>query len=309
VDYGRGRLRDFLAGYALPRDPGAAYEYSNLGFGLLGQALAGHAHEDYGRLLQHRILEPLAMRSTGTVLTPALRRRLVPGHDEAGAVAAHWTFGALAGAGALLSDGNDMLRWLQANMGTAGTPLAAAMRMAHLPRRGIGGGDLIGLAWMTSVRAGDAVTWHNGITGGYASFIGFTADGRRGVVILASAARMPQELGFAALVPALPVPPLPRQPAARAAADAIVLAPALLAQYVGRYQLAPGVEIGIRVESGRLRAQLLGEATYPLYATARDRFSYATIDAHLDFERDATGKVVALVLHQPGSDQRAPRVR
>ncbi|HEY0180379.1 MAG TPA: serine hydrolase domain-containing protein, partial [Dokdonella sp.] len=35
ADYGRARLQAFLAGYALPREPGAAYEYSNLGFGLL----------------------------------------------------------------------------------------------------------------------------------------------------------------------------------------------------------------------------------------------------------------------------------
>ena len=35
ADYGRDRLKAFLADYKLPRDPGAAYEYSNLGFGLL----------------------------------------------------------------------------------------------------------------------------------------------------------------------------------------------------------------------------------------------------------------------------------
>lgn len=309
VDYDRDRLRDFLAGYALPRDPGTAYEYSNLGFGLLGQALAEQAHSSYGQLLQQRILAPLGMRSTGTVLTPELRRRLVPGHDETGAVAAHWTFGALAGAGALLSDGADMLRWLQANMGIASTPLSAAMRMSHVPRRDIGDGDRIGLAWMTSTRVGGTVVWHNGITGGYASFIGFTADGRRGVMILVNAAHMPQELGFAALLPGLPVPPLPQRPVVRARADVVALDPSVLAQYAGRYQLAPGVQIGIGVDHGQLRAQLVGEAAYLLYATARDRFSYATVDARLDFERDATGKVVALVLHQPGSDQRAPRVR
>jgi CubicO group peptidase (beta-lactamase class C family) len=36
ADYGAAELKAFLAGYQLPRDPGADYEYSNLGFGLLG---------------------------------------------------------------------------------------------------------------------------------------------------------------------------------------------------------------------------------------------------------------------------------
>ncbi len=36
ADYGPQQLKAFLAGYALTRDPGASYEYSNLAFGLLG---------------------------------------------------------------------------------------------------------------------------------------------------------------------------------------------------------------------------------------------------------------------------------
>src|SRR5574337_982257 len=79
ADYGRGRLRAFLAGYALPRDPGAAYEYSNLGFGLLGEALAEQAKLPYGELLRRVVLAPLGMDSSGVELTPAIRARLAPG--------------------------------------------------------------------------------------------------------------------------------------------------------------------------------------------------------------------------------------
>jgi serine-type D-Ala-D-Ala carboxypeptidase/endopeptidase len=44
ADYDAAKLRAFLAGHRLPRDPGAVYEYSNLGFGLLGYALAQLEH-------------------------------------------------------------------------------------------------------------------------------------------------------------------------------------------------------------------------------------------------------------------------
>ena len=39
ADYGAPQLYEFLSGYQLPRDPGAQFEYSNLGVGLLGHAL------------------------------------------------------------------------------------------------------------------------------------------------------------------------------------------------------------------------------------------------------------------------------
>ena len=57
----------------------------------------------------------------------------------------------------------------------------------------------------------------------------------------------------------------------------------------------------------QLYVQLTGQAAYPVYAAAKDHFFYTLFDARLEFERDAAGKVVALVLHQNGQDQRAPR--
>lgn len=397
VDYSRDRLKAFLAGYRLPRDPGAAYEYSNLGFGLLGDALAQRAGLSYGELVQRTVLAPLGMSSTGTALTPAMRTRLAPSHDELGQAAKHWDFGSLAGAGGLLSDGEDMLRYLRANMGELKTPLASAMRLAQAPRRDIGGGDRIGLAWMIHHTPHGDVVWHNGETGGYSSFIGFTPDGRRGVVILTNATSAPQDLGFAALLPSAPLPvvhkaialsgpqldayvgqytlapdfaltvfrragqlfvqetgqeaiPLfasapgeffargapiridfgrgadgkvdaltlhqdghdrraPRAATVRGAdgTPSVRLAPALLRDYVGRYVLGAGVEFAVTAVDDQLYVQLTGQAAYPVYAKAKDHFFYTMVDAQLGFERDAAGKVVALVLHQNGTDQRAPR--
>ncbi len=397
ADYGRGQLKAFLASYSLPRDPGAAYEYSNLGFGLLGEALAQHSQLDYDALVRRDVLAPLGMHSTGVALTTSLRERLAVGHDEEGQPARHWQFGALAGAGALVSTGRDMSRYLQANMGVLQTPLAAAMRLAHEARGDIGGADRIGLAWMTRHTADGDVVWHNGETGGYSSFIGFTSDGQRGVVILTNGTGAPQELGFAALLPSLPLPQVHKAvtmsakqldtyagqytlapgfvltvsregdqlfaqasgqgafPLFASAKDAffakvapmtidfardaagnvnalvlhqgghdqralrtkgadaadnsnsVPLAPALLREYVGRYTLAPGVQFAITVEHGQLYSQLTGQAAFPVYAKSKDRFFYTVVDARLTFERDANGKVSALVLHQDGKAQRAPR--
>ena len=56
-----------------------------------------------------------------------------------------------------------------------------------------------------------------------------------------------------------------------------------------------------------LDAQLTGQPALPVYADKPDHFFYKVVDAQLDFERDAAGKVTALTLHQNGRDLKAPR--
>src|SRR5262245_21313525 len=185
ADYDAAKLKAFLAGYELPRDPGASYEYSNLGFGLLGYALAQSVHTTYGTLIDEAILKPLGMTMSGMAFTDAMRAHLAPAHEAAGTAAKNWDLDALAGAGAIRSTANDMLRYLKANMGIDQSPLTPAMQLAQRPRSDVTKTTRIGLAWMTTDKG---IVWHNGMTGGYKSFIGFSADGRRGVVILSNTA-------------------------------------------------------------------------------------------------------------------------
>src|SRR2546425_8318064 len=114
----------FLSGYQLPRDIGATYEYSNLGVGLLGHALALRARTSYEQLVTRRILTPLGMSETAITLTPALRARLAPGHDGDGHVVPNWDLPTLAGAGALRSTAADLMTFLVANLDSAATPLS-----------------------------------------------------------------------------------------------------------------------------------------------------------------------------------------
>jgi D-alanyl-D-alanine-carboxypeptidase/D-alanyl-D-alanine-endopeptidase len=134
ADYDAAKLKTFLAGCQLPRDPGTAYEYSNLGFGLPGYALAQLEHTTYGAVTDEKIFKPLGMTMSGTVFSDAMRIHLGPGHDSAGNAAKNWDFDALAGAGAIRSAANDMLLYLKANMGIEQSPLTAIMKFAQQPR-------------------------------------------------------------------------------------------------------------------------------------------------------------------------------
>lgn len=90
---------------------------------------------------------------------------------------------------------------------------------------------------------------------------------------------------------------------------AIELDAETLADYLGEYILAPGVSFLIRERNGSLEVRLTGQPFLTIAPRAEDVFFYRDVDAELHFQRDETGRVVALVLHQGGLRQRAERVR
>ena len=94
--------------------------------------------------------------------------------------------------------------------------------------------------------------------------------------------------------------------------DKPVLRPGEAEPFVGRYAatrfLRAAIEFDVREESGQLLVRSSAFAWEPVFPMPGrpDRFRYQG-SAELQFERDATGKLVALVLHQAG-ELRAARV-
>lgn len=313
ADYDGARLLSFLASYPLPRDPGAQYEYSNLGMGLLGYALAVRANTSYEPLVTTRVLAPLGMKETAITLTPALSARLAPGHDVAGQAVANWDLDALAGAGAIRSSISDMLRYLVANLaadtdardrrtGGIGAVLADAHRLRY--EKGPSGMSL-GLAWhRLPATGGDTIVWHNGGTAGYTSFLGYSAKRKIGIVILTNSAAAPDGLAMHWLNGA-PLPPAVRP--RNATRTAITLPAATLERYVGRYALTPTVGFVIARDGDHLTATLTGQPAIALVAESPTVFFIRSVAADIEFELDANGRPVALTLVQNGLRQRAAR--
>ena len=91
-----------------------------------------------------------------------------------------------------------MVGYLAANMREDSDPVYSAIRAAHREQFRISPRRSIGLAWVRDRRpdlGGQTVIWHNGGTGGFRSFLGFTEDGRFGVVVLANALAAVDPLG------------------------------------------------------------------------------------------------------------------
>lgn len=90
-------------------------------------------------------------------------------------------------------------------------------------------------------------------------------------------------------------------PATSADADA-------LDRYIGRYQVAPAIIMTISRDGEHLMAQVSGQPKVELYPDGENEFRLQVVDAQVSFEFDVTGRAKALVLHQLGRDQRAPRI-
>jgi CubicO group peptidase (beta-lactamase class C family) len=180
---------------------GAQFRYSNFGFALLGLALARAARRPWADLVVERVCTPLGLDETRPVLAPELRARAASGHDRFGLAVPSWDLAAVAPAGALHSTGRDMARYIQALIDPAATPLAVALADVQQPRRRRNDQDQVGLGWLIRAGAAGTVTWHNGGTGGFGSFVGFDAAARRGVVLLTNAehSKAVDRAGFALL--------------------------------------------------------------------------------------------------------------
>ncbi len=289
ADYTVQQMYAFLSSYELTRDVGAEYEYSNLGVGLLGHALALKAGMSYEALVRQRILGPLGMRETAITLTPAMRARLAPGHEIDGRVVPNWDLPTFAGAGALRSTAADMLRFLIANLDSTGPPLGHALRETHDARHATNDPNLkVGLAWHILSRPVGNLVWHNGGTGGYRSFTGFDPARRIGVVVLSNLNSSVDDIGFHLLDETFPLRPPPQQHT-EVAVDSLVLT-----RYVGEYELAPQFHITVTREGAHLFLQATAQPRFPIFSESDSTFFLKVVDAQVTFRPEA------LVLHQNG---------
>jgi len=305
ADYSVDQMYAFLSGYTLTRDPGAQYLYSNLGVGLLGHILTLRSGMDYETLVRTRICEPLKMDSTRIKLTGDMRAHLATGHNGALQPVPNWDIPTLAGAGALRSTVNDMLKFVSANMGLVKSPLTSAMHRSHQPQHETGTSGLeVGLGWHILKKFDTEIIWHNGGTGGYHSFIGFDKSRRRGVVVLSNSTNDIDDIGRHLLENQYPLAKL-------GAGDhgGVKVDPGVLESFVGEYQVGTGFVIKISREGDRLFGQVGGEEKLELFCESETAFFFKEVDVQVTFVRDASGQVTRLVLHQNKINQDAKKVR
>jgi D-alanyl-D-alanine-carboxypeptidase/D-alanyl-D-alanine-endopeptidase len=292
-NYTIGDLYAFLGDHQLRRDIGSEYEYSNIAVALLGHIIERVAGKSYEQLVQDRILKPLGMRSSSTVVSGTVKDWLTIGHDERRNPASYRGWATLPAMGALRSNAEDMLKFIAANVGPADNDLERAMRLAHQPRNAITNVADIGLLWSIQKYGTKRIIGHGGATQGFRAYVAFDPETRVGAVALANYPAAMVDIVHHLIHPAVPL-------AGTAVAERteIDLAEPVLLRYVGEYELHPTFVIGVTLENGGLFAEATNQAKQPIFPESETKFFYKGVNAQLEFLRDSSGAVTGVNLHQ-----------
>lgn len=164
--------------------------YSNLGFELLGHAVASATGSTYTELLQSRLGHGFwAPRTVGD-----LRPGSLTGVSKRGRPREPWVGEAIAPAGGIRATIGTMREFLERIL-DGSAPGVSALD----PDTPFSAGVRIGAGWITLGQGGRSVTWHNGGTGGFRSWIGVDREAGVGAVVLSARERSVDRAGFTLL--------------------------------------------------------------------------------------------------------------
>jgi beta-lactamase class C len=176
-------------------EPGTRHTYTHAGFVLLQLALERRFAMPIDRLVAQRVVTPLGLESTtlppGDRLPPSLLARAVQGYDEHGA-----PFGApgdaagfytIPGSGQMFSSARDLAALLAAHLGERpiDPSLQGALRLTQQGLFRIGPRIMQAMAWEVNDLGPTVIDKPGGVQNA-SSYIGFTPDGKLGLVILAN---------------------------------------------------------------------------------------------------------------------------
>jgi|GEM_PF-4618993 len=293
------------------------YLYSNLGAALLGQALANATGEPYETLVVERIAQPLGLESTVFDLDPDQLRRATSPHYLDFKPIRMWEFQAIAPAGALRSDLDDMMDFVQAFLepsdiapGDETSPLERAIAgMLRAPRVRIdqAGNQGIGLGWHAAQAPalGGELLWHNGQTGGSKSYVALMPEFGAAVVVLANYPDPavdivgPLLLNYAVTGEIRPTP----------VREVQRLNAAQVEPLAGVYQFEDGRTITITTEGARVFARIGEQDNFRIYPAQPRLFFYKVVPAEVAFIFDPeTNLARELVFMQNNAQMTARRI-
>jgi cyclic peptide transporter len=189
-----------INGVALEHAPGQRFEYATVNYDVLGlviESATGTPYEDYVR--QH-VLLPLGLRNT-TVGTPAAGGQKAQGYKIGFFRPLPYQAPAFRGnnpAGYVLSNAEDVARWMQHQLYLIPSPFQPLIRQSHVRDASVAPtSHLAGYAagWYASL-AGNGELFHPGLNPNFSAYLALRPGQQLGVAVLANAnSAYTQELG------------------------------------------------------------------------------------------------------------------
>ncbi len=302
--------REFLATYNLPYDIGSKWEYSNLGYWLLGEALASRANTEFEQLVQRRVIVPLKL--TRTTFDPADKTRIATGHDAslqpAPALSTIAMYSGMPAAGAgLFSTADDLSVVLAAALGYERSPLRDVIAATLETRRPASAATEQALGWTVIGSRGHELILRDGGTLGYASCIAFDPAKGIGVVVLSNQITSVTDIARHLLRPEFPL----EHPSAARHTE-IAMDARLLDRYAGRYDASAEGVFGIVRDGDHLVINApdgWGLPPLRIRPESTTEFFAAELPLRVTFTMDADGHVTGMLVHPPRGQSAVPARR
>jgi CubicO group peptidase (beta-lactamase class C family) len=295
------KLLAFFRDKPLEFEPGSKWKYSNSGYEVLGYLIEKVTGETYQQFVDENIFKLLDMRDSGydsnSLVIPHHAYGYTPGPHGV-TVAGYVDMTVPYAAGGLYSTTRDLLKWERGLFGARVLKPSSFQKMIT-PFK-----DEYGCGLSVTTVNGRKRIEHGGGIQGFNSELAYWPGEQMSVIVLANlngSAASDIAADLAATVHGEKVT-LPSE------RKEITLTVEQLKPFVGRYSLAPEVNVDITLEGNQLQAQLTGQPKFPLFAESPTSFFLKAVEAEVRFDKDISGKVTQLMIHQGGRDTVAKRV-
>lgn len=192
--YDKKALYSYLSNFKNKKTPGEEYEYSNLGYAVLGDILCNIYKKSYDQVVRDVICKPLDMNNTFQVLD-SKRKDTFKVYNAKGQEVLPWSFDAFSAAGGLKSTVEDLLKFANAQFKMPQSTLENAMANTRMFTLFLPPDTDVGLAWHMNLLDDLTFYWHNGGTAGSSSYLALSPDKKSAVVLLANSAISVDEKG------------------------------------------------------------------------------------------------------------------
>lgn len=191
--YHKEDLVEFLLHYSAGVAPGSDYQYSELGFAVIGEILTAVSGLSFEELLIEHFVTPLGLENTGSI--PYADQDYALSHVITGMDILPGTYQAFAGALGIKSSLRDLLLYIRAHFALATTPVENALARTRLFTYYIPPDVDLGLSWHMKPMNQDLVYTYMGDARGSSTYMAFSPDSQKAVIVLSNAAESVNELG------------------------------------------------------------------------------------------------------------------
>ncbi|HMQ87586.1 MAG TPA: serine hydrolase [Flavilitoribacter sp.] len=301
-------------------EPNAEHLYCNTGYTLMAEIVARVTEKPFPEWCRQHIFEPLGMKQTLFYddHEKIVKNRAYSYYQSPEGFKKSVLSYANVGATSLFTTVEDLAKWA---VNFKQMKVGNARIMAQMSERAVlNSGDTIPYALGQGIGTykGLAMISHGGADAGYRTSLARFPDQDFAVIVFSNLASFnPTGLGLQVadiylgdrMIQPKPAPKPDAAPKPEKEETAVKVDAAVLNAYVGEYELAPGFNINVTLEEGKLMGQGTGQPKAEMKPQSETTFVIPEAGATVIFEPEDNGKVNRFTLKQGGQEYKCTRIQ